>query len=103
MTTEERILIDLPDILALEFTCKGCGAKTTRSPHAERQHIPEKCSGCNEDFWPFPDSILAKAMRNLYNAIRDGARMAKEAPFAVQLVIKLDEPGEPDPAPKGQA
>lgn len=90
MTTEERVLIDLSDIHALEFTCKACGAKTTRSPHSERQHIPSQCSGCNEEFL-LPESVLDKAMRSLYRAIRDGARMTGEAPFRLQLVVNVED------------
>jgi hypothetical protein len=47
MTLEHRSLISLGDIVALQFECKQCHAKTT-IPISDVQGVPIFCSHCKD-------------------------------------------------------
>jgi hypothetical protein len=85
MTAEERLLIELSDILALEFTCKQCGVKVGISPQKERHFIPTKCPGCGAEFF-LTDGALHTAVRSLFSLLREGSPLP-DGPFKLQLVL----------------
>lgn len=85
MTVEERVLINLSDILALEFTCKRCGVKIAISPQKERHFLPSKCASCETSF--AGQRAIDTLMTNLHHVLRDSGITMEDAPFTLQIVV----------------
>lgn len=98
MTAEERILIDLSDVLGLEFTCKICGVRVAIAPGSERNFLPEKCPSCGVDLFDDP-SPLKTAIQNLKGLLSTHAILFAGARFRLQLVVapEVKNPSKPKP------
>jgi hypothetical protein len=58
MTVETRTLIELKDIVGIEFGCHNCGTKTLYAIEKAFQRLAAVCPNCNED-WFAPLSPVA--------------------------------------------
>jgi predicted RNA-binding Zn-ribbon protein involved in translation (DUF1610 family) len=50
MTVETRTTIEPSDINAVEFECRGCGAKTIRKLDRKLQ-MPARCGNCGDEWF----------------------------------------------------
>ncbi len=87
MTVDDHLLIDLSDIRAIQFRCRGCGTTVG--------HPPEKwspsgfiCPNCNRQ-WLGGQTIALKAITELAGALKTllGPE-SKEFQFDVRLQIE---------------
>ncbi len=55
MTTEQRYVLDVADVLAIRVVCRKCDSAQSIKPR-EWSEEPEKCPGCGTTwFIPMPD------------------------------------------------
>lgn len=72
MTVETKCLVDLSDIISVEFACKRCGSKLLHSI-AKFDAAPVACTNCKEDMLEErgPDAVAIEeaigALRRLSN------------------------------------
>jgi hypothetical protein len=96
MTAEERVLIELSDVLALEFTCKQCGVKVGISPQKERHFVPSSCPSCGAQFFK-EKTALNTLVQHLVQMLRDRELVMADSPFVLQLVVSHEVTGRPGP------
>lgn len=92
---ETRSVIDLEDIIAVEFECASCHSIFT-VPVAEYKRNTYQCPQCNQSWFPSIHGDADIAVNQLMVYIKDvGNRVkSKDAPFgmAIRFRIKADSP-----------
>jgi hypothetical protein len=88
MTFEQRTLIDLSDIVGVEFECHACKAKVALSSNAERTMFWE-CPVCNRD-WLDQDTEEGRTIQSFVNLVlKSIARKLDGRAFSLRLQIPL--------------
>jgi Zn finger protein HypA/HybF involved in hydrogenase expression len=86
MTVETKYLIELSDILGVEFKCHNCGAKT--SPELESNRLVLlSCPLCNAD-WLSLHTEEEKTLRTFLNVIKSAKSKMDGRGFSLRLHIK---------------
>lgn len=96
MTVEERVLIELADVLGLEFTCKQCGVRIAISPAKERNFLPDRCPSCRIDLFDDP-SPLKTAVEGLQGLLRNRELLFAKARFRLQLAVAPEVKNQSSP------
>ena len=99
MTVDDRLVIDLTDVLAIQVQCKSCGTAITYSP--EKWEPREMmCPGCTQTWWftGNPALIALQQFANLWRAIV-GREQSKSHDLALPVKIRLQVPRQSGPAP----
>jgi hypothetical protein len=90
MTTETRTLIDLSDILAMQYKCTKCGA-TFSIPIALAIEHPMKCYNCRIDWHPVPDSFHRVRLNELTRAIAQSIQtLAEMKTDGINVNVRLE-------------
>lgn len=84
MTSEHRLIFEPADIEVVEFVCRYCGASVSLKPSEGRHFAGDQCPNCHQ-FWYESGSLLEKASKNLFSAIRALTEMQSEAKLSVRL------------------
>jgi hypothetical protein len=63
MTVEHRWYLELPEIIAVRFECKGCGATLGFPANNWKQLTPVKCKNCDRE-WMMTGSTVERALRS---------------------------------------
>lgn len=84
MTLEKKYLIELSDILGIEFECASCKSKITFV--MESPHSLDRCPNCQSN-WVSSGTVEYDAIRQLLNKFRDAERAIKGRSFSVRLQI----------------
>ena len=93
MTIEKRYLIELGDVLGVEFLCGNCKGRFLLGADA-KQRMLWNCPLCNED-WLLPQTDEATAIHNLLNVLRTLDAKMQGRKFSMKLQItSSDEPAE---------
>ena len=74
MTHEEQHLVDVTDIVAVEFTCTHCGSRILH-PVKTFYRVPPQCPNCKED---------------IFQSLGQGAESIKQA---VEAIKQLSQRG----------
>ena len=90
MTIETRCLIELSDVLGVEFRCHSCGAKTLLGTNDKPRTLWD-CPVCKEP-WLHQDTDEAKAIHGFLNRLRDVGEKMKGRDFSLKLLVT--SPGE---------
>jgi len=90
MTIEMRYLIGLADILAIEFQCRVCGAKTLLNVEGVR--VITDCPICRET-WMFPDTPEERVLRTFIKSLEALKTVTDGRRFA--LKVQVAEPTKP--------
>ncbi|MGB8770439.1 MAG: hypothetical protein WCC92_12530 [Candidatus Korobacteraceae bacterium] len=92
MTIEKRCLIELSDILGVEFTCHSCKGKT--SPELESTRLVLlSCPLCTAD-WLLPQTEEEKALRTFLNVIKRAKAGVNGRGFSLRLHIASPDESE---------
>ncbi|HEU0049050.1 MAG: hypothetical protein DMG96_13210 [Acidobacteria bacterium] len=84
MTFETKYLIELSDILGLEFECNKCHTKILFSVDATKTLW--QCPACGED-WLNPQTTEHNAIINLLKLVKNSAEALQGRRFAVRLHV----------------
>lgn len=82
MTIETRYLIELADVLGVEFQCHNCGAKTL----LDKAKVLLECPLCKSD-WLLPGTDEEKILRTFLNVIQSAKAKMDGRPFSLRLQI----------------
>ena len=90
MTVETRYLIELSDILGVEFQCRECGAKTL----LDKPKVLLECPLCKSD-WLTSGTDEERTLRIFLGTIQGAKAKMDGRPFSLRLQIACpDEPTE---------
>jgi predicted RNA-binding Zn-ribbon protein involved in translation (DUF1610 family) len=78
MTTETRTLIELKDVLGVEFGCPTCGAKTLYPMAKSFQRLAESCPNCGEDWFAPRNPVHHPSTPTAAKQVLDGLISFKE-------------------------
>ena len=90
MTAEHRWLLELSEIAAVRFECKGCHATLGFPIDNWKQIAPVKCKNCDRE-WMMAGSAAEKAIRML-NECLERLRTESEA-LGCRLSLEFDGQG----------
>jgi len=102
MTTEQRYVLDLVDVLAIRLDCAKCGSALAISP-THWMFVPSECPGCRADL-STPPSAGQTALQRFAQGLKGLlAEMAEgELPYRVRLEAPNDAgPKAPTPPAGG--
>jgi|ERR1017187_7214904 transcription elongation factor Elf1 len=85
MTVETRHTIELQDILAIEYECSHCGAKTIRTLN-EKHAIPAMCGNCSA-MWIVDGSQEHRDLNMFVNTLRSFPKSSVNAHLRVKLEV----------------
>jgi hypothetical protein len=85
MTSEHRTLIDLTDIVAVEFECEKCAAKVLYPLAKNYERFLLQCPNCNENWFAEPNPV-----RPVGNDLEPMKRVAKAITQLRDLVGSTD-------------
>jgi predicted RNA-binding Zn-ribbon protein involved in translation (DUF1610 family) len=88
MTEETRRFIELSDISALEFACKKCGTRITRSIEEAGKSL-NGCPSCGE-FWLQGQTREEFSINQLAKAVTDALLATQGRNF--QLFVQIGKP-----------
>jgi len=99
MTQETRNIIELKDVIAAEFECKGCHSRIT-VPLDKYNGNPSQCPTCEKQ-WLLPINGHAdQKVRELFAAMRAVAGLSPDIPIGVEVRLQISASGrasrEPD-------
>lgn len=89
MTIETRATIQLGDILAIEYECPGCHAKSIRPinlPDKSANRVPVACGNCNAP-WMTEHSQVTRDLATLLNLIAILGDGGTRLPFVLRLEV----------------
>lgn len=89
MTVETRCLIELSDILGVEFQCLNCGAKTL----LDKPKVLLECPVCKAD-WLMQGTDEENTLRIFLSTIQSAKVKMDGRPFSLRLQIAA--PSEPE-------
>jgi len=90
MTTETRTLIDLWDILAIEYDCGECGAKFSIRLSSKDIDHPMKCLNCSAEWHKVSNAYNRLRFIELTRAIFQSAQALREMQERPENPIKLN-------------
>jgi len=96
MTFETRATIQICDILAIEYECPKCRAKSVRpivdpsNREGRSNAIPRACGNCNA-LWIPENSQVEQDLRELLNSIGEFRSEGERLPFAMRFEIFVPE------------
>jgi DNA-directed RNA polymerase subunit RPC12/RpoP len=85
MTVETRRTIELRDILAIEYECSQCGAKTIRTLN-EKHAIPGMCGNCSAT-WIVDGSQEHRDLIVFVNTLRTFPKSSVNAHVRIKLEV----------------
>lgn len=92
MTSETRTLIELTDVIGIEFECRNCKAKVLYPFQEKYYHLSEKCPNCGEA-WLLPDPHRPELVTaDLVKKILAQLHMVANSPI-VQAQVRLSVSG----------
>ena len=97
MTIETKYLIELDDIVGVEFTCHKCATKTLMKPEGKESTHRRACPVCNEP-WLSRGAYEEKAIDAFLDALRKVKGMTNGRQFTLKLQIA--SPAKPEGEPK---
>lgn len=90
MTVEDRVLLDLDDVLAFRIECGRCKTAVLIRPQ-DWKEVPFQCPGCT-DTWELPAGESASPMKRLGVAFAQLQSQHKatdgKMPYRVRLEVK---------------
>lgn len=89
MTVENKMLIELSDVIAVEYMCKKCDTRLVMTP--ERWgHLPSNCPHCNEieNWFPRQDTSIREMTLTLLSAISRLNEAKERMTFSLRLEVK---------------
>jgi hypothetical protein len=92
MTVETKFLIELSDILGVEFTCHSCKGKTSPELDSTRL-VLTACPLCNAD-WLLPQTEEEKALRTFLNVIKRAKSGMSGRGFSLRFHVASPVKGE---------
>jgi len=97
MTIESKRLIDLTDLLAVEYKCRACNVALV-IPREKWRATPQGCPHCKQVSaddapWFPPDrgDRIDGLLRKLFNAISDLAEESEARNFDLRFVVAANE------------
>ena len=90
MTIEKRCLIELGDVLGVEFICHSCGAKTLLGTNDKPRTLWD-CPVCKET-WLLPHTDEEKTVHSFLTLLRSVGEKMEGRGFSLKLLIT--PPGE---------
>jgi hypothetical protein len=84
MTIETRCLIELSDILGVEFKCGSCGAKTLLDTDGVK--VLWDCPLCHAT-WLLPETDEEKTLRTFLSQVRSARAKLEGRGFSMRLLI----------------
>jgi len=84
MTHETKHLINVSDVIGVEFECKHCHARISLPPDATRALW--QCPSCNED-WLLPNTDEHNAIQTLLAVFKSTERALQGRSFSLRLQI----------------
>jgi hypothetical protein len=84
MTLETKYLIDLSDVIGLEFECRSCHAKVELNIDATRMFY--QCPACNADFIS-PQTQEDNALRAFISLFKDAESALQGRPFSLRMRV----------------
>jgi Tfp pilus assembly major pilin PilA len=89
MTVENKVLIELSDIVAVEYRCKKCNTRLVMTPERWEQ-LPIGCPHCNaiETWFPRSDSTLKDMTQMLLTTISRINEATDRMTFSLRLEVK---------------
>ena len=70
MTSETRILLEMTDILGIEFECRKCKAKILYPLQDHYERLAEKCPNCFEPWFLAPADQSANEVKKIFATLR---------------------------------
>lgn len=95
MTSEQRMILDLTDVLAFRLECTKCGAAVVIKP-ADFREVTFECPGCR-GMWEVPrtrdqtDSPMNKigsGLRQLLEQVKSAATSGGTLPYRVRIELR---------------
>jgi hypothetical protein len=84
VTIDERVVIDLSDVIAVELECQKC--HTAFSVPVEKWKPGEaKCSNCLEDLWGAQAGGEVQDLRNFASALKALIHRGKSLPIRLRI------------------
>jgi hypothetical protein len=95
MTPEQRLILEMADVLAIRLECSKCGAAVVMKPTDWRES-PLECPGC-KGFWELPHVVeqsfsaiqhLGTGLRMLLDQAQSAAKAGATLPYRVRFEIR---------------
>jgi hypothetical protein len=102
MATDDRLTIDVGDLLAIQVECSKCGTVISYPPGVWDPPPAEgRCPQCAE-FWWEPETSAREAMRTLIRGLRAVRELdeQKERFFRLHFQVRRPDQAQPKPAKK---
>jgi hypothetical protein len=84
VTVDERVVIDLSDVIAVELECQHCHT-TFSVPVKEWKPGEAKCSNCSEDLWGQQAGGEVQDLRNFASALKALLHRGKSLPIRLRI------------------
>lgn len=90
MTSQNRLLIELSDILSIEIACKACGSSVGVPLNAARR-FPTTCPNCNAD-WFGMDASAPQPLQGFVDVCKQLSRVIERYGKGVGLRLEVKQP-----------
>ena len=98
MTVQQKLFIELTDIVSLRFECKTCHAALQICLDSHRHGILRQCPACNADWALMNNGMASKNaemhFQNFMTVIKNLEALTKDVPLGFQMYLEIKSPPE---------